>query len=43
MFFRGVNLDGFQQGLALLFVPEVTSQLFFQLLDQFYQDLLLPE
>uniref|UniRef100_A0A7M5WTB9 Transporter n=3 Tax=Clytia hemisphaerica TaxID=252671 RepID=A0A7M5WTB9_9CNID len=22
MFFRGVNLDGFQQGLALLFVPE---------------------
>ena len=23
MFFRGVNLPGFQQGLALLFVPEV--------------------
>ena len=23
MFFRGVNLSGFQQGLALLFVPEV--------------------
>ena len=24
MFFEGVHLDGFQQGLALLFVPNVS-------------------